>query len=100
MRPFSTAEIVVYGSLIAGIDGICAIIDLTGVGIILAAPLQLFLTWGMEQVQKSHGSTSLGKLTPKRLGKYFASALPTGNFFVFIVSAVLHNRIVSRGATQ
>jgi len=100
MREFTTAEIVVYGALITGIDGICAIIDLTGVGVAAAGPLQIFVQWVMEQTQKSHGATDLGKLTGKRIGKYIASGLPTANVIIFIVTVVAHNRITRKQNKQ
>ncbi len=94
MKPFSTAEMVVFGCILGGVDFISGLLDLTLIGAVPATMLQAFTTWGIEQLQKSHGATNLGKISAKRFGKYVVNLVPVipTVVVIFIVSAIMHNR--------
>jgi len=87
---FSEAELLVGGFFTLGIDGLCALIDLTGIGLFISPLIQSAATFAVSMwLQSKGGSLSFGK----EAVKYASSTLPIlpTTFIVFLVSAFVHN---------
>lgn len=93
------SEMLVVGGAIFAIDGLCVLIDLIpGVGLAISMVVQGFTNFLMMQWFKNKGSNP-GKLG-KQILKYVLGELPSGNFWVFVVSAVIHNNQNKLGALR
>lgn len=92
-NPVSEAEMILWSFFLLGLDGICIVIDLTGVGLAIAPFLQGFGTFlnGM-WFQKAKGDEGAVKFQ-RQLIKYvsnFFPFLPT-LFIAFAVETYIHN---------
>jgi len=88
---FTESEMVVGGLFALGIDGICALTDLTGVGLAITPVIQGFAVFAISQWAESKGGApaSLGK----QLAKYAAQFLPVlpTVLAVFVIEVAVHN---------
>ncbi len=87
---FNEAEIVIGCMFVGGVDVVCLLIELTGIGVFISAPLQSFVTFGLWWWFKSKGGERGGNLG-KQIAKYFANVLPMANFVAFIIQVIIHN---------
>lgn len=98
LEKIKESEMLVMGSFILALDGLCFLLDLTAVGAAIALPIQGLTSFAMLQWFKHKGSQA-GTLG-KQILKYVLGELPTGNFWVFIVSAIIHNNQNKLGALR
>ncbi len=88
---FTESEIIIGGLFTLGIDGVCALIDFTGVGTAVSPVIQGFATFAIDRWVDSKGGEQFG------LGKQFAQygaglipVLPTTTA-VFTIRVFMHN---------
>jgi len=88
---FKESEIIVGVMLTLGVDAICILIDLTGVGLFIAPILQSSITFAMWMWFKSKGGQKSG--LGKQIAKYAANALPIipTTFIAFVIETFIHN---------
>lgn len=91
-KQFSEAEYLLGFFFLGGVDVISIVIDLTGVGLVIAPVIQGFATFVMLWWMYAKGSKDAFKFG-KTAAKLAANALPIVpvNTIVFLVSAYLHN---------
>jgi len=89
---FTESEYIVGGLVTLAIDGVCILIDLTGVGLFLAPIAQGAATFGIEWVVERKGG-SMGPFDLKRFLKYLSNAAPLFPTVtaIFFFSAYMHN---------
>jgi hypothetical protein len=61
-KKFNAAEMLIGGMFTLGVDGICILIDLTGVGLAIAPIIQNFATFTMWWWAKSKGDPNAAKM--------------------------------------
>lgn len=92
-NPVSEAEIILWSFFLLGLDGICILIDLTGVGLAIAPFVQGAGTFSNGMwFQKAKGNNGAMKFQ-RQLIKYisnFAPFLPT-LFISFLIEVYIHN---------
>lgn len=90
---FNEVELVLGGMFTLGVDGTCALLDLTGVGAVITPFIQSFVTFVMWMWFRSKGDKNSGKLG-RQIAKYASNAIPIipTTFTVFIIEALIHNR--------
>lgn len=91
IKKFNEGEMVVGGILIGSTDLACFIIDfIPGVGWLISLVIQFFVNFIMIQVWfRSHDVDNKSPL--KQFFKWFGGELPSGNFWVFVVTVLAHN---------
>jgi hypothetical protein len=89
---FTEAEMLVGGLFTLGVDGICILIDLTGVGLAISPVLQGFVTFLMWWWLKSKGDPNAAKLG-RQIAKYAANFLPVlpTTFITLGIEVYIHN---------
>jgi hypothetical protein len=89
---FNEAEILVGGFFLLGIDLICILIDITGVGMAVAPFLQAPGTFFSSMWLKSKGDSGNMKLG-RQITKYASNALPVVPtlFLSFLIETYIHN---------
>lgn len=85
------SEMVVGGLLTLGVDGVCALIDLTGVGLAVAPVIQSFTVFAIDKWVENKGGEPFG--LGKQFAQYGASLIPvvpttTGTFAIRVF---MHN---------
>jgi len=85
------SEMVVGGLFALGVDGICAVIDFTGVGAAVSPVIQGFAIFAIDRWVESKGGEALG--LGKQFAQYAAGIIPlvptiTGTFAIRVF---LHN---------
>lgn len=90
---FSTAEIVIGGLFTLCVDGASALLDLTGIGMIISMPLQASTSVGTTLWLISKGGKRAASLE-RQLIKHFSNVLPIvpTTFAAFMIETTLHNR--------
>lgn len=98
-KKFSESEMLIGGLFFLGLDGLCFLLELTAVGALPAVFIQIFANVLMNELWFKNKGVDNGKFL-KQFLKYLGSAAPSGNFWVFLVSAVAHNhpRAIKIGA--
>lgn len=93
MRPFQGVEIILGSFVFISVDGIAFLIDLTGVGTLIAPILQSCATFSMDLWLRSKGDKNTFKIG-RQIVKHGANLLPVlpTNTTVFVVAVILHNR--------
>lgn len=97
-KKFEASEIVIGTLFFLGIDGVCILIDVTGIGLIIAPVLQGFATFAITMWFKSKGDPNATKLG-KTILKYALNLLPVTPVIItaftvtipFIVEVIIHN---------
>lgn len=94
IKKITEGEMVVWGTFLAGLDGLCALFVLitAGVGEAVTIPTQGFISFWMMQWFKGKGADT-SKLGQQILKYFCSSLLPAGNFGVFVVSTIIHNKL-------
>ena len=90
-RKFNEVELLLGGFFTLGADFICALIDWTGIGLIIAPFIQTFATFSMWLWFKAKGDQSIS--IGRQVAKYLANALPfvPTTLIAFVIEAFLHN---------
>ncbi|MEK7087020.1 MAG: hypothetical protein AAB935_02045, partial [Patescibacteria group bacterium] len=89
---FNEVELILGGMFTLSADGICALLDLTGVGAVITPFIQSFVTFVMWMWFNSKGDKNSGKLG-RQIAKYASNAIPIipTTFTAFIIEALAHN---------
>ncbi|MFH1192965.1 MAG: hypothetical protein V1656_01450 [Candidatus Jorgensenbacteria bacterium] len=92
LNKFNEVELLLGGLFTLGVDGVCFLIDWTGVGLAIAPIIQGFATFSMWLWARSKGDPGALK-TGRQVAKYAANALPLlpTTFIAFAVETYLHN---------
>jgi len=91
-KKFTEAEIVLGSFFLLALDGLSALLDLTGIGLIIAPVVQAAgsaaTTWWLH-LKGDAGAANLGR----QLTKYIANFLPLlpTLFIVFLIEVYVHN---------
>lgn len=88
---FTESEIIIGGLFALGVDGLCALIDLTGVGTGVAPVIQGFSVFAIDRWVDSKGGTSWG--TGKQMAQYASGLVPIlpTTVAVFVIRVFMHN---------
>lgn len=91
-KKFTEAEILLGGLFTLGVDGVCMLIDFTGIGLIVAPIIQGFTTFLIWMWFKSKGDPAAAKLG-RQAAKYAANFLPVlpTTFLAFSIEVFIHN---------
>ncbi len=91
-KKFNEAEMLVGGFFTLGVDGVCTLIDLTGVGLAISPIIQGFTTFTMWWWFKSKGDPNASKIG-RQITKYLANLLPLipTTFTAFAIEVYIHN---------
>ncbi len=92
INKFNEAEVLVGGMLTFGVDFVCALIDLTGIGMAISPVIQGSMTFAMGMWFKNKGDKNGGKIG-RQIAKYSANFLPIvpTNLTVFLIEVFVHN---------
>jgi len=88
---FTESEMIVGGLFALGVDGLCALIDFTGVGTAVSPVIQGFATFAIDRWVDSKGGEVMG--LGKQFAQYSAGVIPlvpttTG---IFAIRVFMHN---------
>jgi hypothetical protein len=93
IEKITESEMIIWGVFLGGLDCLCAffLFITAGFGATVTIPTQTFANFWMTRWLKDKGAKQkLGE----QIAKYFLGGfLPAGNFGVFIVSAIIHNKL-------
>ncbi|KKU91575.1 MAG: hypothetical protein UY23_C0001G0181 [Candidatus Jorgensenbacteria bacterium GW2011_GWA1_48_11] len=100
LKKVTESEMVIGGVFTLGLDGLCALIDATGVGLAIAPIIQSFATFSITMWLKTKGGTrvKIGKEAVKYAAN-FLPVLPTVTA-IFAVSAYVHNHPEKFGGAE
>lgn len=97
---FTESEMIIGGLFALGVDGICALIDLTGIGLAIAPVIQGFSVFAISQWVENKGGARAG--LGKQLSKYAAQFLPVlpTVLAVFVIDVAIHNNPALAGVAE
>lgn len=97
-KKFSVSEMVIGSLATLTVDGSCAILDWLIIGVFVSPIIRSGVTLGFWMWFKNKGDKNTKK-AGSQIAKYSANLIPSipTTLTVFLVSAFLHNRRVSKG---
>ena len=92
LQKFNEVELLLGGFFTLSVDIVCALIDLTGIGLIIAPFLQSFVTFSIWLWFRSKGEQGVSSIG-RQVAKYLANAIPIlpTTFIAFVIEALVHN---------
>lgn len=99
VNKFTEAELVVYGMLALGVDGICALLDVLVIGLVISPIIQGAASFGTSLLLKNKGDDGAFGFG-RQLAKQASNLLPVlpTVFTLLMIEAYIHNNPRKFGA--